>query len=102
MGHLLADSLFQSATCIWETPLLTVEWLCSRIEQIHPRSFFVIGTADKFYQPDILKHLEYVTQGQSMIIEGANHALEIPGDIPKSLIVLNQIVQALRAFLTKV
>jgi hypothetical protein len=101
MGHLLADSLFQSATCIWETPLLTVEWLRARIEQTRPRSFFVIGTADKYYQPDLLKHLEHVTKGQSMVIEGANHALEIPGDIPKSLIVLEQIVQALHAFLNE-
>ena len=101
MGHLLADSLFKKATCIWETPLLTVEWLRSRIEQTHPRSFFVIGTADRFYQPDILKRLEHVTKGQSMVIEGANHALEIPGDIPKSLIVLNQIVQALHVFLNE-
>lgn len=101
MGHLLADSLFQRATCIWETPLLTVEWLRSRIEQIRPHSFFVIGTADKFYQPDILKYLEHITNGHSLVIEGANHALEIPGDISKSLIVLNQIVQALYEFLNE-
>jgi hypothetical protein len=101
MGHLLADSLFQRATCIWETPLLTVEWLRARIEQTRPRSFFVIGTADKFYQPDLLKHLEHVTKGQSMVIEGANHALEIPDDISKSLVVLEQIVQALHVFLNE-
>ena len=101
MGHLLADSLFQSAACIWETPLLTVEWLRARIEQTHPHSFFLIGTADKFYQPDILKHLEHVTKGHSLVIDGANHALEIPGDISKSLVVLEQIVQALRAFLNE-
>ena len=101
MGHILADSLFQRATCIWETPLLTVKWLRSRIEQTRPRSFFVIGTADKFYQPDILEHLEHVTKGRSMVIDGANHALEIPGDIPKSLVVLDQIVKALHEFLNE-
>jgi hypothetical protein len=99
MGHLLTDPAFQRATCIWLTPLLTVEWLCSRIEQTQPRSLFVMGTADRFYKPDILKRLEDMTGGQSLILEGANHALEIPGDIPKSLVVLNQIVQALQEFL---
>jgi len=101
MGHLLADSRFQGATCVWETPILTIEWLCSRIEQVHPRSLFVFGTADKFYKPDILEHLENVTDGRSVIIEGAHHGLEISGDIPRSLMALNQIVQALQEFLSE-
>lgn len=99
MGQLLADPRFQSAICVWLTPLLTMDWLCSRIEQIHPRSLFVIGTADKFYQPEILNRLEHITAGRSLVIDSANHALEIPGDIPGSLAVLNQIVQALQEFL---
>ena len=101
MGHLIADTRFQKATCVWETPLLTVEWLCSQIEQVHPRSLFVFGTADKFYQPDILEHLVTVTHGRSVIIEGAHHGLEILDDIPGSLMALNQIVQALQEFLSE-
>lgn len=99
MGHLLGDPRFQQADCVWLTPLLTVDWLCSRIEQMHPRSLFIIGTADQFYKPDILEHLENITKGHASVIEGANHALEIPGDIQKSLMALNQIVQALQKFL---
>jgi hypothetical protein len=99
MGHLLSDSRFQQATCVWLTPLLPVEWLTARIEQIHPRSLFMIGTADKFYRPDILRQLELVTKGNSLVIEGANHGLEIPGDIPKSLTALSQMVQAVQEFL---
>jgi hypothetical protein len=99
MGHLLADSRFQRANCIWSTPLLTIEWLCSRIEQIHPRSLFIIGTADKFYKPDMLQHLANVTNGHALVIESANHGLEIPDSISKSLMALTQIVQALQEFL---
>jgi hypothetical protein len=99
MGQLLADSRFQSATCVWLTPLLTMDWLCSRIEQTRPRSLFIIGAADKFYRPEILKRLEHITAGRNLVIEGVNHALEIPGDIPKSLAALDQIVQALQEFL---
>ena len=101
MGYLLADARFQRAACVWSTPLLTVEWLCSRIEQVHPRSLFIIGTADKFYKPDILKHLEHVTKGRAAVIEGANHGLEIPDDISKSLKALNQIVRELQEFLNE-
>jgi hypothetical protein len=98
MGHLFADSRFQKAACIWLTPLLTVDWLCSRIEQVRPRSLFVIGTDDQFYKPDILERLELATGGSSLVIEGANHALEIPGDIPQSLFALDQMVQAFQEF----
>jgi pimeloyl-ACP methyl ester carboxylesterase len=101
MCHLLADHRFHAATCVWETPLLTVEWLRSRIEETRPYSLFVIGTADKFYKPDVLKHLEHDTNGRSVVIEGANHALEIPGDISKSLLALRQMVQALQEFLNE-
>jgi hypothetical protein len=99
MGQLLADSRFQSATCVWLTPLLTMDWLCSRIEQVHPRSLFIVGTADKFYQPEVLKRLEHITAGRSLVFEGVNHALEIPGDIPKSLAALKQMVETLQTFL---
>ncbi|HSL46155.1 MAG TPA: alpha/beta family hydrolase [Anaerolineales bacterium] len=99
MGHLLSDSRFQKATCVWLTPILTVEWLCSRIEQLHPRSLFVIGTADQFYKPDLLKQLQHATHGQVVVLEGVDHSLELPGDIPQSLRILDQIVQALQTFL---
>lgn len=101
IGHLLLDSRFQKADCVWSTPLLSVEWLCSRIEQICPRSMFIIGTADPFYNPEILDHLQTVTRGQSCILTDANHGLEVPGDIPKSLAALHQIVEALQAFLNE-
>lgn len=99
MGHLLADRRFQEAACVWLTPILTVEWLCSRIEQLHPRSLFVIGTADQFYKPDILNRLQHATHGQVVILEGVDHSLEISGDISESLRVLHQMVHAFQAFL---
>lgn len=100
MGHLLADRRFHQAACVWLTPLLTVEWLRSRIEEIHPPSLFAIGTADRFYQPEVLTHLERVTNGRVLLIEGVDHSLEVPGDIRKSLLALNQIVNALQEFLS--
>ncbi|MBK9927451.1 MAG: hypothetical protein IPP66_19450 [Anaerolineales bacterium] len=99
LANLLTDSRFQNATCVWSTPLLTLEWLRERIEQVHPRSLFITGTADKFYKPEILKHLETVTNGRTVVIEGANHGLEIPESISASLAALGQIVQALQEFL---
>jgi len=100
MGHLLADHRFQKAICVWMTPILSAKWLCSRIEQLRPRSLFVIGTTDQFYDPDIMNDLQQATQGQVLVLEGVDHNLEIAGDIPKSLAVLSQIIDATRAFLS--
>jgi len=99
MGLLLNDDRFHRANCVWSTPPLTLEWLCLQIEKVRPRSLFIMGTADQFYKPEILKRLEKATNGESVIIEGADHRLEIPGSIPKSLMALGQIVQALQEFL---
>lgn len=99
MGFLIEDERFQKVECIWSTPLLTNERLCSQIEKAHPHSLFIIGTADKFYKPEILSRLEGATRGRSVIVEGADHGLEIPGSISKSLTALGQIVEALQEFL---
>jgi hypothetical protein len=100
MGHLLTDSRFSGATCVWFTPILTDEILVKRIEQVRPRSLFIIGTADSYYKPDVLKRLVDATHGRQTVIDAATHGLEIPGSIPKSLDVLNRIVNDLQDFLT--
>jgi hypothetical protein len=99
MGFLLGDERFQKASCVWSTPPLTTEWLSARIEQVRPRSLFIFGTADDYYKPEILQHLVKVTNGRAVIIEGANHGLEVPESIPGSLQGLGQIVQGLQEFL---
>jgi pimeloyl-ACP methyl ester carboxylesterase len=99
MGFLLADGRFQNADCVWSTPPLTTEWLRSRIEQVHPRSLFIFGTADDYYKPEILQHLVSFTNGRSVVIKGANHGLEVPESISRSLQGLGQIVRGLQEFL---
>ena len=99
MGFLLGDERFQKANCVWSTLPITIEWLYSRIEQVRPTSLFIFGTADDYYKPEKLKHLVDVTNGRAVIIEGANHGLEIPESILKTLSALGQIVHALQEFL---
>lgn len=99
MAHLLDDPRFESATCVWYTPILTDEELVRRIEQVKPRSLFIVGTADGYYKPDILMRLIEATRGHLTMVDGANHGLELPGDIPGSLNALQQIVKDLQDFL---
>jgi predicted alpha/beta hydrolase len=99
MGHLLGEGRFRSASCVWFTPILTDETLVTRIEQVRPRSLFIIGTADSYYKPDVLERLVDATRGRQTVIDRATHGLEIPGSIPESLDVLNRIVKDLQDFL---
>ena len=99
MGHLLEDTRFAGVACVWSTPILANEWLCSQIKKHRPRSLFIIGTADHFYQPAVLQDLVDVTQGKSLVLEGVHHGLEIDGDIPGTLDALYRIVDALQEFI---
>jgi len=99
MGHLLAQEAFQKSACVWLTPLLTVGWLCERIEQVRPPSLFVVGTADRFYQPTIQRRLQAVTGGRVLVLEGADHSLEVPASLSGSLAALGQIVSAMEQFI---
>jgi hypothetical protein len=98
MGHLLPDDRFRKASCVWLTPLLTNELLRARIKQYSPRSLFIIGTADDFYNAGYLTKLCEATRGESVVIEGANHGLMIPGQVVQSLKALTRIVTAIEKF----
>ncbi len=99
MWVLLGDSRFAAARCIWMTPVLNVEALVRRIEQVKPSSLFIIGTADPYYQPDVLRRLVETTKGRLLLVEGMNHGLEIPGGVSDAMELLKRIVRDVEAFL---
>ncbi len=100
MGHLLAAGpQLAQARCIWLTPLLQYEGLRAQIKRGRQPSLFVIGTADHGYDPVTLSEVVEATKGESVVVEGADHSLELPGSIPRSLDALKQVVQAVEAFL---
>jgi len=90
-----------TAEIIWLTPLLWNETLREQIRQVKPRSLFASGSADPHYSADHLAALQGVTGGQAVVIENANHSLEIEGDVAQSLRALGQVVQAVQTFLAR-
>lgn len=100
MGYLIAaDARLAQAPCIWLTPLVRDETLRQQIAQAKPRSLFVIGTADSHYDPAGLAEVVEATRGQRLVIEGANHGLEITNNVPESIRAMERVVQAVAAFL---
>jgi len=45
----------------------------------------VIGTVDPHHNPTFLAEPKAITKGQSLVIDGANHSLEIEGDLKQSI-----------------
>ena len=62
-------------------------------------SLFVIGTADPFYDAAYLAEVQHATRGETVVVDGADHSLEIQGDVLRSLEAIMQVMRALQQFL---
>jgi hypothetical protein len=99
MGHLLTtDDQLKEANAIWLTPVLRSESLCRQIKQWGRRSLIVIGTADPHYNQVLLDEIQGATDSKMLIIEGADHSLEIGGNVLQSLEAMQRVVRAIQAF----
>jgi pimeloyl-ACP methyl ester carboxylesterase len=99
MGHLLeTEPDLSRVEAIWLTPLLWNDTLRSQIQRFHPRSLFAAGSADPHYSADYLAEVKDATQAEAIVIEGANHSLEIEGDLVRSLEALRRVMEAVLRF----
>ena len=100
MGELLTtQAKLAQARAVWLTPLFRNERLKNQINQCRQPSLFVIGTADPNYTPTIMAEAKEYTGGEAVVIEGADHSLEIKDNIPESLKALRKVIDALERFL---
>lgn len=100
MGHILErERIPIFSNWIWLTPILNDTRLVAQVQKHHPRSFFAIGTADHFFDQEVLNGLVESTSGRSLVIEGADHSLEIPRNIHLSIQALVQVITAIEEFL---
>ena len=100
IGHLLAtEEPLPSLRCVWLTPILRSELLRNQIKQRPHRALFVVGTADSHYDPAKLVEVQQATAGQAMVIDKADHSLEITGDIVQSIHILEGLITEIQKFL---
>ncbi|UCH03844.1 MAG: hypothetical protein JSW05_09650 [Candidatus Thorarchaeota archaeon] len=99
IGRIL-DSCPESTACkvIWHTPLLLMPEVTQQIEKHRPESIFVIGTADPHYDENILARLVEATNGEAVVVDDANHAMEVPGGVNDSLWAMERIVDSVGEF----
>lgn len=100
MGYLLSsDILLDDVRAVWLTPLLRVERLYAEMRQWEGPSLFVIGTEDPHYDPQRLADLQEATGGDTVVVVGGDHILDVRGDLWESLRALEQVMRAIEVFL---
>jgi hypothetical protein len=58
-----------------------------------------MGTADRFYDPLALERLKAGRPFELVLVEGADHSMDVPGDLAASLQAVRQVVTAVLEFL---
>jgi hypothetical protein len=100
VGQILAtDRSIPEMRVIWLTPLLRSERLLRQMQAFRGRSLIVIGTEDHHYDPELLASLRETSGTELLVIDGADHGLDIPGDVNGSVEAIRTIVAAIGRFL---
>ena len=100
MGHLLtAEAPAIPVRAIWLTPLLGQDRLREQIVQYGGPSLFIIGAADPHYEPTRLEDVRRATNGETVVVAGADHGMDLQGDPVASVGALERIVAAMVRFL---
>ena len=101
MAHLLGRHAPASAawTAIWLTPLLAEAEVHAVIRGFAGRSLVVIGTGDPHYDPGVIADLDTQPTIETVVAEGAEHGMDLPGDPVASVRALERIVAAQVRFL---
>lgn len=104
MTHLLATlSLPEPVLTVWLTPVLNFERVRSQMKQASGPAFVAIGTADPYYNPVQVAEIQTAigNRGKVLVIEQANHSLEIGTDALRSLQAMEEMVRAFHDLLEK-
>jgi predicted alpha/beta-hydrolase family hydrolase len=80
------------AYTIWLTPLLQIPFVTATIQNLTTPVIVAGGTADTTFDPASVALLDRQPNLSLLRVEGANHNLEIPGDLRQSLTAISDLV----------
>jgi hypothetical protein len=100
MAHLLTCGLdLPRLDCIWITPVLKQENLLQQMLACRHMSLVVAGDKDPYSNADGIERLEKETGMRVILIEGAEHGLEVNGNVIETLRSLQRIVRGIEGFM---
>jgi len=92
MAMLIAqDTALRQATTIWLTPLLNLPFVANAFEIIEAPGLVAGGTGDSAFEPAVANQLQKNDKIKTLVFEGANHSLEVPGNPIDSIKILASV-----------
>ncbi|HEX7976703.1 MAG TPA: alpha/beta family hydrolase [Anaerolineales bacterium] len=101
LAHLVANESTAGAGAIWLTPLLHQPQLVEAAVRCKGPALFVAGSGDPTFDEAALVRIQEKTRAETMVIEGANHSLEVSEDPLEALGILQSIIQRMAEFLNR-
>ena len=84
---------------IWFTPLLKDEFVSNNIKACKLKSLYIIGSDDPHYNVESIRHLVSLKHNTVMVVDGANHSLEVEGkDTAHNIAMLHAIAKRVSSF----
>jgi dienelactone hydrolase len=99
LAYLVNAPLGAEASAIWLTPLLHQAQLVEAALRAKGPALFICGSGDPTYDAAAFQRLAKRQNATGLLIEAANHSLEIPGDLFRSLQMINHVVHGMADFL---
>ncbi len=101
LAHLVGSDLTPKPMTIWLTPLLRQPQLVQAAIRFEGPALYIAGSADHTYEAGALARIQEATGAEALVIDGADHSLEIPGDAHGSLRALGEVLQRIDDFLRR-
>lgn len=97
MAHLLAtEPGLEGARTVWLTPLLSNDRVWTELRRAGRPAVVAIGTADRFYDATRIAEARATPDVDAVVIDGADHSLELRGDVLGSLAALERVLRAVQ------
>ena len=93
------DKKMLSATTLWLTPLLYMPPVVQVIKELQGPAFIVGSDADPTFDMEVVSEITETPNISTLVVNGGDHSLEIPGDVHRSLQELSRITNSLSSFL---
>ena len=101
MGHVLtAEAVPNRSRAVWLTPLLREGRLREQMRRFGGPSLLAIGSDDPHHDPALLDELTGAGW-EAVVVDGADHSLDIPGDAVASVQAVERVVRAVGPFLAR-
>lgn len=99
MAHLLSRDVAQARWSVWLTPLINEPDVREPIERYPGRSFVAMGTEDFAYDQSYLEWLRSSSGVDVVVVAGADHSMDVSGDIEGSIDAMGRLMSRLDRFL---